>query len=69
MAERKSGGDGKTTYQSAPPQRSDKAGKHTIWRDASSGRFIRVKPSRSSARAMDDAVIKYRRALKRLADR
>jgi hypothetical protein len=52
----------------AAPEKHVAAG-HEVWRIAKSGRFVTLKTSRSSIRAMDEAVTKYDRALRRLADR
>jgi hypothetical protein len=48
--------------------KSAKGGRE-VWRISSNGRYVEVTTSGSSVRAMDAAVTKYGRALKRLADR
>ena len=40
-----------------------------VWRVAANGQYVTVATSRASTAVLDKAMVSYRRALKRLADR
>jgi hypothetical protein len=70
MAKRVKGHAGSGEEISREPASFGESGRHgEVWRVARSGRFVTLRTSGDSVRAMDEALTKYDRALKSLANR